>query len=382
MNERRRIFEEAGGQGADPAPQTGAIDAGGGGASRRAARLWLLCLFVLVALTVIVGGLTRLTDSGLSITEWRPVTGALPPLSAEAWEGEFALYRETSEYSVQNRGMSLDEFKTIYWWEWGHRMLARLVGLVWAAGFAWLLLSRRMPPGWSGRFLLLGALGAAQGAIGWWMVTSGLAGGALDVAGYRLAVHLGLAFVIMGLVARHAMELGREAGDILRARRGAETGLARLAALWLALAFAQILVGAVVAGIDAGMIYTDWPMMAGSLLPPNLWIADLGWRNLLENQGLVQLAHRLGAYLLLALSLWAWLRGRRSAHAPTRRAFAAALLAVVVQALLGIATLASVSPWHLSAMHQITAIAVFVLILRAWFLSGHPLERSVVRGGG
>ena len=167
------------------------------GGARGAVRVWLMILFALVVVMIAVGGLTRLTDSGLSITEWKPVTGALPPMSAADWEAEFALYKQIPEYQLQNRGMSLEEFKVIYWWEWGHRQLGRVIGLVWALGFFFFLFTKRIPTGWTGRLLLLGALGGLQGAIGWWMVSSGLTGTMLDVASYRLATHLGLAFVIM-----------------------------------------------------------------------------------------------------------------------------------------------------------------------------------------
>jgi heme a synthase len=158
---------------------------------------------------IAVGGLTRLTDSGLSITEWRPVTGAMPPMSAEAWDSEFQRYREIPEYQLQNKGMSLEEFKVIYWWEWGHRQLGRLIGVVWFVGFVGFAVARQIPSGWTGRLFLLGVLGGLQGAIGWWMVSSGLSGDRVDVASYRLATHLGLAFVILGFLAWYIFLLGR-----------------------------------------------------------------------------------------------------------------------------------------------------------------------------
>ncbi|MGL5012615.1 MAG: COX15/CtaA family protein, partial [Paracoccaceae bacterium] len=199
MATKRNIFEEVGQAGAPAAPAGGMIASRGAGA-RQAIRLWLVGLFLLVVVMIAVGGLTRLTDSGLSITEWRPVTGALPPMDAAAWEAEFAKYQAIPEYQLQNKGMTLAEFKTIYWWEWGHRQLGRVIGLVWAVGFVGFLVARKIPAGWTGRLLLIGGLGGLQGAIGWWMVSSGLAGERLDVASYRLAVHLGLAFVILGFI--------------------------------------------------------------------------------------------------------------------------------------------------------------------------------------
>ncbi|HKL06824.1 MAG TPA: COX15/CtaA family protein, partial [Roseovarius sp.] len=220
MTNKRSIFEDV--TEAQPPreePKGGMIDAGRRGA-RGAIRLWLMLLFALVVVMIAVGGLTRLTDSGLSITEWKPVTGALPPMNAADWQMEFEKYRQIPEYQLQNKGMSMSEFKVIYWWEWGHRQLGRVIGLVWAVGFFGFLAARKIPAGWTGRLFFLGVLGGAQGAIGWWMVSSGLDGEMLDVASYRLATHLGLAFVILGFIAWYAMLLGREERDLMQARRG------------------------------------------------------------------------------------------------------------------------------------------------------------------
>ncbi len=184
--------------------------------------MWLIVLFALVAAMIVVGGLTRLTDSGLSITEWKPVTGALPPMNAEAWQAEFAKYQTIPEYQLQNKGMTLSEFKSIYWWEWGHRQLGRVIGLVWAAGFLAFLATKRIPTGWTPRLLGIGVLGGLQGAIGWWMVSSGLSGDSLDVASYRLATHLGLAFVILGFITWYILMLDRREADLMQARRNRE----------------------------------------------------------------------------------------------------------------------------------------------------------------
>ena len=281
MSDKRSIFEDVGEGAAKPsAPKGGMIDAGKRGA-RGAVRLWLIVLFALVVVMIAVGGLTRLTDSGLSITEWKPVTGALPPMDAATWEAEFEKYRAIPEYHLQNKGMALEEFKVIYWWEWGHRQLGRVIGLVWIVGFLGFLVTRKIPPGWTGRLLFLGLLGGAQGAIGWWMVSSGLRGQMLDVASYRLAVHLGLAFVILGFIAWYVMLLGREDRELMQARREREAKLFGLSTGWLHFAFLQILIGALVAGIDAGRSYTDWPLMAGGLLPPDFWMSDLGFAQFL-----------------------------------------------------------------------------------------------------
>ena len=219
----RSIFEEVGEAKAAPRrPRRRRA----GRDSRRAIAVWLAVLFALVVAMIAVGGLTRLTESGLSITEWRPVTGAIPPLDEAAWTAEFEKYRASPQYAETNAGMTLDEFRTIYWWEWGHRALGRLVGLVWAAGFLGFWLTRRLPPGWPPRLLALGALGGLQGAIGWWMVRSGLEPGMASVASTRLAVHLGLAFVLLGLIAWYVMRLSRPEAELLPgpapAQRGAD----------------------------------------------------------------------------------------------------------------------------------------------------------------
>jgi cytochrome c oxidase assembly protein subunit 15 len=375
MAGKRSIFEEVGDTSKPAATPGGVSRARGRG--RALLRGWLMTLFALVVVMIAVGGLTRLTDSGLSITEWAPISGAIPPLSAEDWQAEFDAYRQIPEYRLQNRGMSLQEFKVIYWWEWGHRQLGRVIGLVWALGFAGLLVTRRMPPGWTGRALLLGALGGAQGAIGWWMVSSGLGEGMLDVASYRLAVHLGLAFLILSLIAWYVMKLGREEADLMAARREGDRRLKGMATGLLHLTFVQILIGALVAGIDAGRNYPDWPLMAGGFTPPAMWALDPWWRNLFENDGTVQFIHRMAGYLVLAVGLAAWLAGRRSARSATRGAFSAMMAMLVLQIVLGIVTVLYSAPWHFAILHQLGAVVLIVLILRARFLAIHPVRQSV-----
>lgn len=372
---RRAIFEEVASAGRTPSGK-GGIDASRRGA-RGAVRVWLAILFALVVAMIAVGGLTRLTDSGLSITEWRPVTGALPPLSAEAWQAEFDLYRAIPEYQLQNRGMSLAEFQTIYWWEWGHRQLGRVVGLVWALGFAGLLVTRRVPPGWTGRLLGLGALGGAQGAIGWWMVSSGLEGTTLDVASYRLAIHLGLAFVILALIAWFMLSMSRPAAALLQARRLAEPRLMTLGAVLIAVILGQVLIGALVAGIDAGRNYVDWPLMAGGFTPPGMWSLTPWWRNLFENDGTVQFFHRLWGYALLAGIVAVWWVARRSPHRRTAVAFAAVMHMAIVQMILGIVTVMHSSPWYLAILHQFGAVVLIVLAVRARHRAKYPLPQSV-----
>ncbi len=376
---KRSIFEEVGEAAPDrSAPATtGVIDRAARTGARRAIRLWLLALFALVVTMIAVGGLTRLTDSGLSITEWAPIAGAIPPLSAADWQAALDAYREIPEYQLQNRGMSLAEFQVIYWWEWGHRQLGRVIGLVWALGFLGFLVFRQIPAGWTGRLLLLGALGGLQGAIGWWMVASGLTGTMLDVASYRLATHLGLAFVILGLIAWYVMRLSRPERDLLQARRARERKLWGMSTGLLHLSFLQILLGALVAGIDAGRNYTDWPLMAGGLLPPGIFEIEPLWRNFFENDGLVQFIHRVTGYVLLIFAGMVWLAGRRSVHAATRRAFGLMLALTLAQVVVGIVTVMNSAPLALALAHQLTAVALWVAILRARFLSGYPQAASL-----
>jgi cytochrome c oxidase assembly protein subunit 15 len=329
-------------------------------------------LFALVALMILVGGLTRLTDSGLSITEWKPVTGAMPPMSEAAWQSEFDKYREIPEYKLQNQGMSLAEFQFIYWWEWGHRQLGRVVGLVWAIGFFGFLLTRNIPTGWTGRLLGIGVLGGIQGAVGWWMVSSGLTGTMLDVASYRLATHLGLAFVILGFIAWFVFELKCEQRQLMQCRRHREIKLYTLTTWLTALAFVQILLGALVAGIDAGRTYTDWPLMSGSFIPPYPLDLDPVWRNFFENAGLVQFMHRMAGYALLVFGLILWRTARRSPNSGTRGAFTVVLAMMTLQMLLGIFTVLYGAPLEIAIIHQLGAVALWVLILRARFYAGYP----------
>jgi len=382
MNQKRSIFEDVDAEKtATPvARETGSIDkgtGGGTGGARRAIRGWLSVLFALLVVMIAVGGLTRLTDSGLSITEWNVIKGALPPMNATAWDAEFTKYQAIPEYQLQNKGMTLPEFKSIYWWEWGHRQLGRIIGLVWALGFFFFLATKRIPTGWTGRLLTLGVLGGAQGAIGWWMVSSGLTGSMLDVASYRLATHLGLAFVILGLIAWYMLDLSRPGRDLLQARRAREPRLQAHTTGLIVFAFVQILLGALVAGIDAGRNYTDWPLMAGGLLPPDMWQITPVWRNLFENDGTVQFIHRIWGYLTLLLGLRVWFVSRRSSYTATKRAvdWMAALL--LGQIALGILTVMYSAPVHLALPHQIVAIILWVLILRARHFAQYPIAQSI-----
>ncbi|WP_300527410.1 COX15/CtaA family protein [Maricaulis sp.] len=328
--------------------------------TRPAVSNWLFVMTGLIAIMILVGGATRLTDSGLSITEWRPITGAIPPLSQADWEEALELYRSTTEYQEQNRGMSMSEFQFIFWWEWGHRQLGRFLGLAFAVPlvFFWLRgdLSARLKP----RLLGLFVLGGLQGAIGWWMVASGLVD-RLDVSQYRLATHLGMAFVLLGATFWTALDARYGAPPV---RAGNHTRW--FLVLW-GLLFVQILMGALVAGIDAGKIFNTWPGMNGQLIPDG-YLAGLPFHQaIFESHAAVQLQHRWMAYVVtLAVAVTAFIiyREPRVALKP----FMVILPALVVaQVALGIAALLAVAPLGLSLVHQAGAVILFIAIgAAAW----------------
>ncbi|MCL4138926.1 UNVERIFIED_CONTAM: hypothetical protein GTU68_049364 [Idotea baltica] len=267
--------------------------------------------------------------------------------------------------------MSLSEFKLIYWWEWGHRQLGRIIGLVWALGFLWFFLRRQIPVGWTGRLFFVGALGGLQGAIGWWMVSSGLREGMLDVASYRLATHLGLAFVILGFLAWY----------VFLARRSGEQRLVRLGSFLTAFAFFQILLGALVAGIDAGRDFPNWPLMTtgtgASFFPPDPFQITPIWRNFFEDAGLVQFIHRISAYVLFIFGVFVSLAGRRSPNGATRFAFNTVIASMAVQMVIGIVTVLYSAPVHIAIVHQFTAVVFWVAILRARYLARYPLPQTI-----
>lgn len=374
---KRPVFEEVSDLTASrPVQTTGMIDARPKGA-RRAIRFWLLVLFAMVLAMIALGGATRLTGSGLSITEWAPVTGALPPLNHADWQAEFEAYKQIPQYTEVNAGMSLGDFQYIYLWEWSHRLLGRLIGLVWAVGFLFFWATGRIPTGWKSRLLVVGALGGLQGAIGWWMVSSGLVEGMIRVASYRLATHLGIAFVILGLIAWYALQLSRSEAELLRARRAGEAKLFGMSTGLLHLSFLQILIGALVAGIDAGRTYTGWPTMGGEWIPAAIWDTTLGWRNFFENPALVQFIHRMTGYLVAIFAIVVWMRSRKSPHKVTRGAFTVMIVAVAAQVGLGIMNVIHASPLDLALSHQIGAVVLFSLILRARHHARYPIETSI-----
>jgi heme a synthase len=334
----------------------------------RAVRLWLLAVAAMIFLTLVVGGATRLTESGLSITEWKPVSGVLPPLSDAGWQAEFRAYQAIPQYKELNRSMSLDAFKVIYWWEWTHRLLARSTGAVFLLPFLFFLWRGWVPPRLRIRLWAIFGAGAFLGAVGWWMVSSGLAGsGRVSVSQYRLAFHLTLACAIYAAVLWTAQQIApqRPLGAPVRLRIGA--------LVVAVLVLVQIYLGALVAGLDAGLVFNTWPAIDGSFIPDasRLWFLRPAWRNLFENTLTVQFDHRVMAYAIWLVAMFhandAW---------DMRRETAGALIlagAVTLQAMLGVVTLLEQAPIELALAHQMAAILVFTIAVvhaeRLWHRS-------------
>jgi cytochrome c oxidase assembly protein subunit 15 len=302
---------------------------------------------------VLVGGATRLTHSGLSITEWRPVTGVVPPLSDAAWGRAFDKYQQIPQFRLRNPDMSLDAFKGIYWWEWVHRLLGRLIGIAFLVPLVWFAARRELSRALGVRLALIFLLGAAQGALGWYMVKSGLAT-RIDVSQYRLAAHLGLAFLILGLTLWTALDLRP------RAQASAVPSWVRAAAAGIfVLVFVQILLGALVAGLKAGFLYNTWPLMGGGLWPQDYWRLSPGFANWGENPAAVQANHRLGAYLVAIAVAAVWVIARKKVSRSVGHALNLLAGLVAIQMALGIATLVSVVPLSLALLHQGVALLLF-----------------------
>jgi heme a synthase len=304
---------------------------------RRAVGYWLLAVAAIVLAMVVIGGLTRLTGSGLSITQWDLLIGVVPPLSDAQWHGAFAKYQQIPQYQLENQGMTLDGFKAIFWWEWTHRLLGRIVGLVFLLPALWFVwtgaIARKDWP----RMAILFALGGLQGIVGWWMVKSGLET-RVSVSQYRLAIHLGVAIILLGVLVWTAL-------DHLR---GEARPRARWSLAFAGLVYVQMLLGALVAGLHGGLVYNTWPSMNGHVLSEG----PFGWRSPFEDPGLAQFDHRLGAYAVVIAALALAFRIR------SRSALVAAALALF-QAMLGIFTLLMQAPIDLAAAHQLTAALLF-----------------------
>ena len=314
----------------------------------------------MIFLTLVVGGATRLTESGLSIVEWKPVTGVLPPLSESDWQAEFAKYQAIPQYRELNRGMSLDAFKTIYWWEWSHRLLARATGAVFLLPFLFFLWRGWIPSKLRNRLWAIFAGGAALGAVGWWMVSSGLSGTLTSVSQYRLAFHLTLACTIYAAVVWTSQQVLPRPAVIAspRVRNGA--------LLVAGLVLLQIYLGALVAGLDAGMSFNTWPLIDGALVPTSerLWFETPLWRNFFENTLTVQFDHRMLAYAIwLVVVAHAVDALRGAADLRARQDAVVLALLVTAQAALGIATLLLVVPISLAIAHQVLAVVVLTFAI-------------------
>lgn len=323
----------------------------------RAVRWWLLAVAALIAIMVLVGGATRLTESGLSIVEWKPVTGALPPLTEAQWTQAFEGYKTIPQYRELNAGMSLSEFKTIFWWEWSHRLLGRVIGAVYLLPFLFFLWRGMLGTELKRRLWLIFGLGALQGAVGWWMVASGLTQ-RVEVSQYRLATHLVLALLIFAVIVWTLRRLAERPKPVANAR------LKITSVALLALVFLQLYFGALVAGLRAGRVFNTWPDIDGSFIPSvaRLFFEDPWWRNLFDNTLTVQFEHRMTAYALLVLALLHAVdaAAARAGTAVVRGAWWL-VAAITLQATLGILTLLHQVPIDLALSHQAVAIAVLTL---------------------
>jgi heme a synthase len=332
-------------------------------AGGRGVAVWLLACCALVFAMVVVGGITRLTHSGLSIVEWQPIVGALPPRDEREWQDAFRKYRETPEFRQINPGMELAGFKRIFWWEYAHRLLGRLIGAAFLLPLAWFAARGRISRGLTWKLAGIFVLGGLQGAMGWYMVQSGLVDNP-RVSQYRLAAHLGLALAIYAAMLWIAL-------DLLVARKAPASGPRRFALALASLVFAMALSGSLVAGIRAGLAFNTFPLMNGYAAPPGMFVLEPWYLNFFANVATVQFDHRMIAWLLAVLVPWFWLRVRSSAAPPRARLAAHLLLgALALQIALGIATLLLAVPLPLAAAHQAGALLVFTAAL----LAAHALR--------
>ncbi len=322
-------------------------------------RWWLYTIAVFVAAMVLVGGATRLTDSGLSITEWAPVSGMIPPLNASDWVIEFDKYRTTTEYQTINKGMSLDAFKTIFWWEWGHRFLGRIIGIIAVVPLILFWFAGKLPSWIKLPLVGMVVLGGFQGFIGWWMVKSGLTE-RVDVSQLRLAIHLTMACIIFVATIWLARSLA------IHTEKG-RSHLAWQCAVLLLLLLVQIFIGGLVAGLDAGMAYNTWPMMEDALVPTGLFAIDPTWLNFTDNAKMVQFMHRVSAYVLWVAMLAHMLSVMRNASGTThsRRAVAVFVL-ISAQAMIGIITLVLQVPISWALAHQFGGVVLLAAVTSHW----------------
>jgi heme a synthase len=326
---------------------------------RRAVQIWLATVAALVFAMIVVGGATRLTDSGLSITEWKPLLGAIPPLNEADWQDVFAKYKTIPQYRSVNSGMTLDAFKAIFWWEWAHRFLGRIVGVVFAVPFVAFWVRGRLPAGFAPKLAAVFGLGALQGAVGWYMVSSGLAE-RIDVSQYRLALHLTIAFLILGALVWLILDLAPKCAiPRLQTLTARDRMWAKLLAV---LVLSQVVIGGFVAGLKAGRAFNTWPLMDGKFIPDGFLRLEPWWHNLTENMATVQFNHRMAAYGIVALALWHAVRVIGKADDERVRMSAGLLAAgLVAQMGLGIWTVLAAVPIHLGVAHQGFAAVVFMI---------------------
>lgn len=321
---------------------------------RKAVGIWLLAVALVIVGMVTLGGLTRLTGSGLSITTWQPVNGVIPPLSEQSWQAEFDAYKQIPQYTRENRGMTLEAFKGIFWWEWTHRLLGRLLGVVFFVPFVWFAWTGAIARAQWPRMMTLFLLGGLQGFVGWWMVESGLET-RVSVSQYRLAIHLGTAIVLLGAILWTALEYLHAPADPQAPRRPFSPAM-RAAFVFVGLVFLQMLLGALVAGLHGGLIYNTWPSMDGHVFPESPFFSSPWWINFFENAGLAQFDHRIGAYVVALAAFGLWFSSRRAKLSGAVRLSADTVLGVTAfQIVLGIATLLNQAPLPLAALHQVTA---------------------------
>lgn len=330
-------------------------------ANRKLVRYWLYVICLMVFAIVIVGGATRLTDSGLSITEWKPIHGVIPPLNVAEWMEEFEKYKLIPEYTQINEGMSLAQFKKIFWWEWGHRFLGRFIGLVFAVPLFFFWVTRRLESKIKPRLLILLVLGGLQGFIGWWMVSSGLVD-RVDVSQYRLAIHLTLACFIFAYALWIARGLAEHTTMPVQ-----DQSLKTLAMLITLFAIFQIFLGGIVAGLDAGLTFNTWPLMDGAIIPQGLNVLDPFWLNWFENLKSVQFNHRVGAYVLILLVLAQFIYTLKArVDVPHFNRSIILVLLVIAQAAVGILTLVMQVPLHLALTHQALAVIFLAASIAHW----------------
>ena len=333
-------------------------------ATTRAVEIWLWAVAAIVFAMIVVGGATRLTGSGLSITEWKPILGAIPPLNDADWLEAFEKYKQIPQYALVNAGMSLSDFKFIYAWEWSHRLLGRLIGVAFAFPFAFFWLTGRLRSGQPLKMLSVLALGGLQGAIGWYMVSSGLAE-RVDVSQYRLALHLTVAFAILATLVWLALDERQQRTGVASVM--APQNVRAFAAVIVGLVLIQVVLGGFVAGLKAGLIYNTWPDMNGAFVPSDYWLPGRGALSFFESHAAAQFNHRISAYVLGAtVLLQVWLVTRATSDPLMRRTVYVLLAAIFAQMVLGIATLLAHVPLPLGLLHQ--GGGALVLGIAVWHL--------------